>query len=146
MKKKHIVLARNKKISDSGMELDGKHIPFAGKGAAVWIEDEGKARALQQKYPRDIAVTLDQQYTWHANNEGGNGTRMDNIHKYTFAGMGLRETMYDFSKDPDFIQIRPGVWQLKKKAIQKPKLRGRGAKPAGARNARGKKDELSQPA
>jgi hypothetical protein len=87
VKKKHIVLARNKKISDSGLELDGQHIPFAGKGAAVWVEDEGKARALQQKYPRDVAVTLDQQYTWHANNEGGNGTKTDNIHNYTFGPM-----------------------------------------------------------
>jgi hypothetical protein len=87
VKKKHIVLARNKKISDSGLELDGEKMQFKGKGAALWINDEGKAKALQQKYPRDVAVTLDQQYTWHANNEGGNGTRMDNIHHYAFGPM-----------------------------------------------------------
>lgn len=90
-RKKHIVLARNKKISDSGMELDGKHIPFAGKGSAVWVEDEGKARALQQKYPKDVAVTLDQQYTFAANNEGSNGTRTDNLHHYTFGPMMSKE-------------------------------------------------------
>lgn len=85
-KKKHIVLARNEKIAAKGLELDGKKMNFH-QGKAFWVEDEGKVRALQQKYSRDIAVTLDQQYTWHANNERGNGTRMDNTHNYTFQGV-----------------------------------------------------------
>lgn len=73
-------------MSEQGIDLDGQHMKFH-QGSAMWIADEGKARALQQKYPRDIAVTLDQQYTWSANNEGGNGTRMDNVHNYTFGPM-----------------------------------------------------------
>ncbi len=85
-RKKHIVLARNEKIAAQGLELDGKKMNFH-QGKAFWVEDEGKAMALQQKYPRDVAVTLDQQYTWHANNEQGNGTRMDNTHHYTFSGV-----------------------------------------------------------
>lgn len=90
-KKKFIVLARNKKTSERGLELDGQHLNFErGKGAALWVADEAKAKALQQKYPRDVAVTLDQQYTWHSNNDQGNGTRMDNIHNYTFQGVDMR--------------------------------------------------------
>ena len=85
-KKKHIVLARNKRVSEQGIDLDGQHMKFT-QGTALWVADPGKARALQQKYPKDIAVTEDQQYTWHANNDGGNGTRMDNVHNYTFSGV-----------------------------------------------------------
>ena len=132
MKKKHIVLARNKKISDSGLELDGQQMEFKGKGAAMWINDEGKARALQQKYPKDVAVTLDQQYTWHANNEGGNGTKMDNIHHYTFG--------------PQTSKAAEAFWKRyerkkkqRAKANEQPIQRGRSAKPAGAQNARGEK-------
>lgn len=88
-KKKMIVLPRTKKISESGVELNGKKMDFH-QGKALWMRDEGEARELQAKYPRDIAVTLDQQYTWHANNEQGNGTRMDNIHNYTFQGVDYK--------------------------------------------------------
>jgi len=85
-RKKHIVLARNKRVAEQGVDLDGKHMDFH-QGKALWVEDPGKVQALQQKYPRDIATTLDQQYTWHVNNDGGDGRRMDNTHNYTFRGV-----------------------------------------------------------
>lgn len=90
MNKKHIILARNRRVSEQGIDLDGKHMKFT-QGSALWVADEGKARALQQKYPKEIAVTLDQQYTWSANNDGGNGTKMDNIHNYTFSGVDMKK-------------------------------------------------------
>ena len=36
------------------------------------------------------------------------------FHKTHFHSPGLRRKMYDFSKDPDYEQIRPGVWRKKK--------------------------------
>lgn len=33
------------------------------------------------------------------------------IHKTHFESPGLREKMYDFSKDPDYVQIGPGRWR-----------------------------------
>lgn len=89
-KKKHIVLARNRRVSEQGIDLDGQHMKFT-QGSALWVADEGKARALQQKYPKDIAITEDQQYTWAANNDFGNGTQMNNIHKYTFSGIDMKQ-------------------------------------------------------
>lgn len=111
-KKKHIILARNEKIAEKGLELDGKPMKFH-QGKALWIEDEGKARALQQKYPRDVAVTLDQQYTWHANNEGGNGTRMGNIHHYTFQGVDMRNIKT--TRDNGYVWVRRNGKQVRVK-------------------------------
>lgn len=88
-RKKHIVLARTNEIAETGVELDGQKMKFHRAQSAFWVEDEGKARAIQQKYGKQVAVTLDQQYTWHVNNENGNGTRMDNIHHYTFSGVDM---------------------------------------------------------
>lgn len=98
-KKKYIVLARNKKTSDHGLELDGQRMNFKrGKGSALWVADEGKAKALQEKYPKDIAVTLDQQYTFHSENEGANGTRMDNIHNYTFGALTSEQARRNYDR------------------------------------------------
>jgi hypothetical protein len=49
------------------------------------------------------------------------------LHKTHFLG-GFRETMYDFSKDPDFYQVRPGVWRLKPRKV----------KPNGKENKKGR--------
>ena len=35
------------------------------------------------------------------------------FHKTHFESLGLRKKMYDFSKDPDYYQVRPGVWRKK---------------------------------
>lgn len=112
-RKKHIVLARTKEIGESGVELNGQKMKFHGQQSAFWVEDEGKARAIQQKYGKQVAVTLDQQYTWHINNDNGNGTRMDNIHRYTFQGVdmsGIRTT-----KDSGYVWVREGQKQVRMK-------------------------------
>jgi hypothetical protein len=123
-KKYEVIKATTRDIP--GVLVGGKKRHFADNGMFT-VSDAGEAaeidKVLGAKGTGEVVVTSYDQ------KEPG--------HTYTFYGMGLRRTMYNFSKDPDYIQIRPGVWQLKK-AIQKPKLRGRGAKPAGARNARGK--------
>lgn len=93
-KTKQIVLARNEKTGSEGIELDGQKMDFV-HGSALWVDDPGKAEAIQQKYGNNVAVTKDQQLEWSVNNENGNGTRMDNIHKYTFQGVdmsGIRTT------------------------------------------------------
>jgi hypothetical protein len=36
------------------------------------------------------------------------------LHKTHFQG-GLRSTLYDFSKDPEYYQFKPGVWKKKEK-------------------------------
>ena len=40
---------------------------------------------------------------------------MSDGHKYTFHGMGIREKWHDFANDPEFEQVRPGVWKRKVK-------------------------------
>lgn len=60
----------------------------------MWITDEAEAREIEHEYgmkgKKQVAVTTDQQYEWSANNEGGDGRRMDNIHHYTFQGIRLK--------------------------------------------------------
>lgn len=111
-KKKHIVLARDTDIAEKGVEIDGQKMKFHAKQSAFWVEDEGKARAIQQKYGKKVAVTLDQQYTWHANNEGGNGMREDNIHNYTFQGV---DTSHLKRKDNGYVWVRIGGVQKRMK-------------------------------
>lgn len=86
-KRKYIVLARNKKIAEKGLSTGKGHRSF-GNYSAMWISDPAEAREIDHQYgmkgSKDVAVTTDQQYEWSVNNEGGNGTRMDNIHHYTF--------------------------------------------------------------
>lgn len=36
------------------------------------------------------------------------------LHKTHFQG-GWRDTPYNFSKDPDYYQVKPGVWKKKEK-------------------------------
>lgn len=105
-KKKSIVLARNEKIAEQGLELDGKKYEFH-QGKALWGEDQGIAEALQQKYPRDIAVTEDQQYSWSVNNDNGNGTTMDNIHHYTFQGVDTSHLKT--KRDNGYVWVSVGV-------------------------------------
>ena len=124
MKKKTIVLARNKKIAEQGIELEGERMDFH-RGSALWVGDEGKARAIAEKYPRDVAVTQDQQYTYAANNEGSNGTRMDNIHHYTFGAM-TSPAAEDFWKR----------YEKKKKAKQKPIEIAKRARKRGGKNVK----------
>ncbi len=89
-KKKYIVLARNPGIQQQGLTTDKGHRSF-GEKSALWISDPAEAQEIETQYgmkgSRDVAVTTDQQYEWSLNNEGGNGTRMDNIHHYTFQGV-----------------------------------------------------------
>jgi hypothetical protein len=89
-KKKFIVLARNKKISQSGI-MTGKGRRSFGDYSALWVSDPAEAREIEHEYgmkgSKDVAVTTDQQYEWSVNNDGGNGTRMDNTHNYTFGPM-----------------------------------------------------------
>lgn len=91
-KKKYIVLARNKKTALKGITTGKGHRSF-GKYSALWISDPAEAREIENQYgmkgSKDVSVTTDQQYEWSVNNEGSNGTRMDNIHKYTFGRMGI---------------------------------------------------------
>lgn len=89
-KRKYIVLARNPKIQQQGLTTGKGHRSFGSK-SAMWISDPAEAAEIETQYgmkgSRQVAVTTDQQYEWSVNNDGGNGTRMDNTHNYTFAGV-----------------------------------------------------------
>ena len=89
-KKKYIVLARNPRIQQAGLTTGKGHRSFGSK-SAMWISDPAEAREIEYQYgmkgSKQVAVTTDQQYEWSLNNEGSNGTRMDNIHHYTFQGV-----------------------------------------------------------
>lgn len=89
-KKKYIVLARNPRIQQQGLETGRGHRSFGTK-SAMWISDPAEAREIEHQYgmkgTKQVAVTTDQQYEWSVNNDGSNGTRMDNIHHYTFQGV-----------------------------------------------------------
>lgn len=93
-KKKYIVLPRNGKVFENGLTTGKGHRKFK-KSGAMWITDEAEAREIEHEYgmkgKRQVAVTTDQQYEWSANNEGGNGTKMDNIHNYTFQGVDMEK-------------------------------------------------------
>ena len=89
-KKKYIVLARNPKIQTKGLTTGRGHRIF-GEKSAMWISDPAEAQEIDTQYgmkgSKDVAVTTDQQYEWSVNNEGGNGTKMNNTHHYTFGPM-----------------------------------------------------------
>ena|SRR3990167_5106737 len=89
-KKKYMVLARNKKIADEGL-VTGKGRRQFYNGSAMWISDPAEAREIEHEYGmsgnKQVAVTTDQQYEWSVNNEGGNGTKLNNTHRYTFGPM-----------------------------------------------------------
>lgn len=89
-KKKFMVIARNKKIQETGVTTGKGHRTF-GEKSVMWISDPAEAREIDTEYgmkgKKEVAVTTDQQYEWSLNNDNGNGTRMDNIHNYTFQGV-----------------------------------------------------------
>lgn len=89
-KRKFIVLPRNGKIFEEGLTTGKGHRKF-NKAGAMWISDEAEAREIDHEYgmkgKKKVAVTTDQQYEWSVNNENGDGTKMDNIHNYTFGPM-----------------------------------------------------------
>lgn len=89
-KRKYMVLARNQKIQESGLVTGKGHRVF-GEKSAMWISDPAEAREIDHEYgmkgKKLVSVTTDQQYEWSVNNDGSNGTRMDNIHNYTFQGV-----------------------------------------------------------
>jgi len=99
-KKKFIVLARSGKIQTQGLVTGRGHRSF-GEKSAMWISDEAEAREIEYQYgikgSKDVAVTTDQQYEWSLNNEGGNGTKMNNTHNYTF-GPQTSKAAEDFWK------------------------------------------------
>lgn len=92
-KKKFIVLPRNGRIFKEGLTTGKGHRKFKNAGA-MWITDEAEAREIEYQYgmkgTKQVAVTTDQQYEWSANNDNGDGRRMDNIHHYTFQGIPLK--------------------------------------------------------
>lgn len=113
-KKKFIVLPRNSKIFENGLTTGRGHRKFK-KAGAMWITDEAEAREIEHEYgmkgKKQVAVTTDQQYEWSANNEGGNGTKMDNIHNYTFSGVdmtGIRTT-----RDNGYVWVLKGATQVR---------------------------------
>jgi hypothetical protein len=85
-KKKFIVLARRGDVGEKGLITGKGHRKFY-KDSAMWISDPAEAREIEQKYKGKVSVTEDQQYTWSVNNEGADGTKLTNIHKYTFQGV-----------------------------------------------------------
>lgn len=117
-KKKYIVLARNGRIQTKGLTTGKGHRTF-GEKSAMWISDPAEAREIETQYgmkgSKEVAVTTDQQYEWSVNNEGGNGTKLNNVHNYTFFRMGLREKMYDFASDPNY-EFIGGAWKPKRSA------------------------------
>jgi hypothetical protein len=115
-KKKFIILPRNERIFMQGLTTGRGHRRFKKPGA-MWITDEGEAREIDYEYgmkgKKQVAVTTDQQYEWSANNEGGDGRRMDNTHHYTFSGVdmtGIRTT-----RDNGYVWVRRGVKQVRVK-------------------------------
>lgn len=91
-KKKFMVMARNEKIQTSGIKTGKGHRSF-GEKSVLWISDPAEAREIETEYgmkgKRQVAVTTDQQYEWSLNNDGQNGTKLNNIHKYTFLGVDM---------------------------------------------------------
>lgn len=86
-KKKFMVIARNKRIQETGVTTGKGHRTF-GEKSVMWISDPAEAREIETQYSkRDIAVTTDQQYEWSLNNDNQNGTKLNNTHKYTFQGV-----------------------------------------------------------
>jgi uncharacterized GH25 family protein len=118
-KKKFIVLPRNGAIFEKGIKTGRGHRKFKRAGA-MWITDEAEAREIENEYgmkgKKQVAVTTDQQYEWSANNEGGDGRRMDNIHNYTFRGVDMSNIRT--TKDNGYVWVRKGASQIYMKREQ----------------------------
>lgn len=129
-KKKYIVLPRNGKIFQEGLTTGRGHRKFK-KAGAMWITDEAEAREIDHQYgmkgSRQVAVTTDQQYEWSANNENGDGRRMDNIHHYTFQGVSLKQQKKKVVKGVPYVW-KFGKWRkaedhaIEKRTLQKDHL------------------------
>lgn len=118
-KKKFIVLPRNGNIFEKGLTTGRGHRKFK-KAGAMWITDEAEAREIEHEYgmkgKKQVAVTTDQQYEWSANNENGDGTKMDNIHNYTFQGVdmsGIKTT-----RDNGYVWVYKGGSQVRMRRSQ----------------------------
>lgn len=115
-KKKFIVLPRNGKIFEEGLKTGKGHRKFKQAGA-MWITDEAEAREIENEYgmkgKKQVAVTTDQQYEWSANNEGSDGTKMGNIHNYTFQGVDMSHIRT--TRDNGYVWCRVGARQVLKK-------------------------------
>jgi hypothetical protein len=118
-KKKYIVLARNGKIQKKGL-MTGKGHRVFGQKSALWISDPAEAREIETQYgmkgSKDVAVTTDQQYEWSLNNDGGNGTKMDNIHHYVFQGVDMSRIRT--TKDNGFVWAERDGKQVRMKHDQ----------------------------
>ena len=118
-KKKYIVLPRNGNIFEKGITTGKGHRKFK-KSGAMWITDEAEAREIEHEYgmkgKRQVAVTTDQQYEWSANNEGGNGTKMDNIHNYTFQGVDMKGIKT--TRDNGYVWARVGTKEVRMPRVQ----------------------------
>jgi len=115
-KKKFIVLPRNEKIFKKGLTTGKGHRQFKEAGA-MWITDEAEAREIEHEYgmkgKKQVAVTTDQQYEWSANNDGSNGTKMDNIHNYTFQGVDMSHIKT--TRDNGYVWVIKGGSQVRMK-------------------------------
>lgn len=115
-KKKYIVLPRNGAIMERGLTTGRGHRKFKKPGA-MWITDEAEAREIEHEYgmkgKKQVIVTTDQQYEWSANNDGSNGTRMDNIHHYTFQGVDMSHIKT--TKDNGYVWVIKGASQVRMK-------------------------------
>lgn len=103
MKKKYQAVKAD--VGDyKGVRHDGKEYRFKQNDTFI-IEDEGLAKELDFMYgkkgTRKLAISP---YDDHETRELG--------HCYKFANIGLREQMYDFSKDPDYERV--GIYWKKK--------------------------------
>jgi hypothetical protein len=118
-KKKFIVLPRNGRIFREGLTTGKGHRKFKKPGA-MWITDEAEAREIEQQYgmkgTKQVAVTTDQQYEWSANNENGDGRRMDNIHNYTFQGADMKDIRT--TKDNGYVWVRRNESQVRMRREQ----------------------------
>jgi hypothetical protein len=93
-KKKFMVMARGEKIQTEGITTGKGHRTF-GQKSVMWISDPAEAREIDTEYgmkgKRQVAVTTDQQYEWALNNDNQLGTKLGNIHHYTFSGFIPKE-------------------------------------------------------
>lgn len=157
-KKKFIIMPREKETVLNGISTERGHRDFNGK-TYMHIDDPGEARDIDLKYGKngtqEVFVAEDQQYARALEGESWEvqsslkGDNVKLLHNYTFAQIGTdlpdRKNLVGKKK---IINDVPYVYVMRdgKLKLSPAPRRGRGAKPAGARNARGKKDELSQPA
>lgn len=115
-KKKFIVLARNGKIQTRGLVTGNGHRQF-GKHSALWISDEAEAREIEHQYgmkgSKDVAVTTDQQYEWSLNNERGDGTKLNNIHHYTFHVPDMSRIRT--TRENGYVWVQQGAKQVRMK-------------------------------